>query len=127
MTKMLLNLRGFVIFYLIEVKIFVTEKWRNFGKMRKSFPDKKSCQTKFCPIRFLFSGNLLWRRQKYVLLSIFYAKALKRFPEKRFRVYRGFSFHWSNYILSKFWKWLKQEREFENHPDRLKFIPPNVL
>ena len=32
----------------------------------------------------------------------FYAKALKRFPEKYFRGYCGFGFHWSNYILSKF-------------------------
>ena len=40
----------------------------------------------------------------------FYTKALKPFLEKHFRVYRGLGFHWSNYILSKFWKWLKQER-----------------
>ena len=32
----------------------------------------------------------------------FYAKALKRFPEKYFRGYREFSFHWLNYFLSKF-------------------------
>ena len=33
----------------------------------------------------------------------FYAKALKRFPKKYFRGYCEFGFHWSNYILSKFW------------------------
>ena len=32
----------------------------------------------------------------------FNAKALKRFPEKYFRGYRGFGFHWLNYFLSKF-------------------------
>ena len=32
----------------------------------------------------------------------FYAKALKRFPEKHSRGYRGFGFHRLNYFLSKF-------------------------
>ena len=32
----------------------------------------------------------------------FYAKALKRFPEKGFHVHREFSFHWSNYIFWRF-------------------------
>ena len=29
-------------------------------------------------------------------------KTLKCFPEKYFRRYCGFGFHWANYILSKF-------------------------
>ena len=32
----------------------------------------------------------------------FYAKTLKRFPEKYFRSYRGSDFHRSNCVLSKF-------------------------
>ena len=48
---------------------------------------------------------------KYVVTSSkirtvinFYAKPLKRFPEKYFRGYCRYGFRWSNYILSKFSK-----------------------
>ena len=35
-------------------------------------------------------------------VTSFYAKALKRFPEKYFSGFRGFGSHWLSYFLSKF-------------------------
>ena len=78
---------SFFIYYLfhIEVKIFVGEKWRNFGLVSKIFPEKVIVSPK----------SVVTSKMRTVIN--FYAKALKHFPEKRFRVYRGFSFHWSNF------------------------------
>ena len=104
MTKVLLNSRGFVIevfdiesfsiYYLfyIEVKIFVREKWRHFGWVAKIFPDEK-----FCPTKVLLDDKVIVFPESVVTASNvrtvinFYAKILKCFPEKYFRIYSGFN------------------------------------
>ena len=51
----------------------------------------------------IFKKSVVTPSKIHTVIS-FYAKALKCLPEKYFRKYWGFGFHWSNYILSKFWK-----------------------
>ena len=68
----------------------------------KKFPRQKILPDEIFPHEVLVFPKSVVTPSKICTVINFYAKALKRFPEKRFRVYRGFSFHWSNYVLSKF-------------------------
>ena len=75
--------------------------------MTKIFPDKKVCATKVLPDEIfpdkviVFPKSVVTPSKIGTVINI-YAKALRPFPEKYFRGYRGFGFYWSNYILSKF-------------------------
>ena len=64
----------------------------------------KFTPTKFSPImviKEIFSEVCCYAFKNTHCCKVL-CKGLKAFPEKRFRLYRGFGFHRSNYILSKF-------------------------
>ena len=76
----------------------MTKFWlgeKNFLQ-RKTLPDEI-----FSDKVILFPESVATPSKIYTVIN-FYAKAFKRFPEKLFRVYRGFGFHCSNYVPSKF-------------------------
>ena len=59
----------------------------------KIFPNKVFVFVKIFPDMVIFFPKSVVTPSKTGTVINFYAKALKRIPEKRFRVYRGFSFH----------------------------------
>ena len=109
MTNISQNSRGFVIEVIFLHILPTSNRGKNFcrRKMTKFWlGQEKFPRQKILPDE-IFSDKVIVFPKSVVTLSKirsvinFYAKALKRFPEKRFCVYRGFSFHWSDYILSK--------------------------
>ena len=101
---MLLKL-SFFIYYLfhIEIKMFVGEKWRNLARWGKFPPAKNFARRKFHRSGHCFS-EICCDAVKNTPCYQFLCKGFKTFSR-----FRGFGFHWSNYIFLKFWKWLKQE------------------
>ena len=135
MAKIWLNSRGFVIEVIFSHilpfsyrgKKFSRRKMTKFWLGEENFLWQKFLPHQIFPEKVIVFPKSAVTPSKILTVINFYGKVFKRLPEKHFHVHRGFSFHWSNYILSTFWKWLKQERWFENYPNRWKFIPANVL
>ena len=135
MTKILLNSRGFVTEVIFSHILPFSDRGKKFSRRRmtkfwlgeKNFPWQNALSDEIFPEKVIAFPKSAVTASKILTVINFYGKIFKRLSEKRFHVYRGFSLHWSNYILSTFWKLLKQERWFENYPDRWKFIPANIL
>ena len=62
----------------------------------QNFPRLKIFSDEIFPYKVIVFPKFVVTPSKIGTVINFYANALKRFPEKRFCVYRGFSFHWSN-------------------------------
>ena len=92
--------------------------------------DKNSTKFTRFLIEVTFFHSIVFQKSDVMLsellsYQILY-KGLKAFNWNIFRGYCGFGFYWSNYILSNFLKWLKQERWFwsniQNYSNKWKFI-----
>ena len=112
MTKILLNSRGFVIevifFHILPFsyrgKNFRRRKITKFWQSEENFSRQKILPEEIFPGRVIVFPKSVETPSKIHTVINFYVNPLKRFPKKRFRVYPGLSFHWSYYILSKFFE-----------------------
>ena len=99
MTKILLNSKSFlieVIFFHILPFSYQGENFRR-RKMTKFWLGQENFAQSVFPKSDVTPSKI------HTVIN-FYTKAFKRFPEKRFRVYRRIGFLRSNYILLKFRK-----------------------
>ena len=101
MTNILLNSQGFVIEVIFFHILPFSYRGKNFRRRKmtfwlgeENFPDKKFWRTKFSPDKVIVFPKSVVTPSKIRTVTNFYDKLLKRFPEKCFRVYRGFGFHW---------------------------------
>ena len=102
MTNILLNSRGFVIeviLFLIlpfscQGKNFCRRKMTKFWLGEENFPRQKILANEIFPDKVIVFPKSVVTPSKIRTVTNFYDKVLKRFPEKCFRVYRGFGFHW---------------------------------
>ena len=69
----------------------MTEFWLG----EENFPRQKVLPDEIFPDKVIVFPNSVVTASKIRTVINFYVKALKRFPQNRFGVYRGFSCHWS--------------------------------
>ena len=69
----------------------MTKFWRG----EENFPPRKILPDKIFIDKVIVFPKSVVTPSKIRTVINFYAKSLKRFPEKLFGVYRGFSFYWS--------------------------------
>ena len=67
----------------------------------ENFPRQEIFPDEIFPEKVIVFPKSVMTPSKIRTVINFYAKALKRFPGRCFRVSRGFSFHWSNYPVLK--------------------------
>ena len=110
MTKILLNSRGFVTEVIFSHILTFSDRGKKFSRRRmtkfwlgeKNFPWQNALSDEIFPEKVIAFPKSAVTASKIRTVINFYGKIFKRLSEKRFHVYRGFSLHWSNYILSTF-------------------------